>query len=92
MLAVVPHDTEVMKARMCPTKQGLIAAVNNKGLINLFQLSGITKGAQASHVACLYGLKEETFCLNWSKHNTICSAAGSTVCIWDVNSLHSYKH
>ncbi len=66
ILAKIPHDTEVMKARMCPKKQGLIAAVNNQGLVNLYQLNGITKGAQAAHVACLYGLKEETFCLNWS--------------------------
>lgn len=85
VLCKVPHDGgEVLKARACPQKQSLIASLNTKGLINMYQISADYKGA---NVGTLVGLTQETFSLNWNSQspNLICSGAGTTVCIWDIN-------
>ena len=39
-----------------------------------------------SKKGALQGLSEESFCLDWNKRRggLLASAAGSTVCVWDV--------
>lgn len=72
----------------------MIASITTSGVVNLyktnsFELSGVANGVQGSSslVGKLHGLHEETFCLNWSKcaSNLLTSAAGTNVCIWDIN-------
>ena len=44
----VPHNGEVLKARMCPSQsqQGLVASVTNTGAISLFQISNFVNSTQ----------------------------------------------
>ena len=75
----IPHEGEVLKCRL--NEQKLIASILNTGIINLYSLEdGQKKGI-------LSGLTEESFCLDWNKKRAglLISAAGSSVCIWDVN-------
>lgn len=72
---------------MCPGKPGLIASVDNKGRINLFQTSFFENHSKEfNRVGLLLGNREETFCLNWNKQksNLVASAASNYACIWDL--------
>ena len=75
----IPHEGEVLKCR-ANIDGTIIASILTSGVVNLYDMqTGSKKGS-------LQGLTEESFCLDWNKkHNgLLASAAGSTVCYWDV--------
>ena len=86
----VPHSGEVLKARMCPSQQGLVASVTNTGAISLFQISDFVNSSNSAAtfeaVGTLHGNKTETFSLNWNRQrsNLLCSGADDRFCVWDV--------
>lgn len=59
----------------------MVASMTNTGKINLYNLK------EERAVGSLVGLTTESFSLQWSKlrPGLIMSAAGTNVCIWDVN-------
>ena len=75
----IPHEGEVLKCR-ANLDGTLIASILTSGAVNLYDVqAGAKQGS-------LQGLTEESFCLDWNKKRSglLASAAGSTVCVWDV--------
>jgi hypothetical protein len=79
-----------MKIRQNPFDERVIASMTTSGVVNLYGVKSLREAERsASLVGKLHGLQEETFSLNWSRvqSNLLASAAGTNICIWDVNRL-----
>ena len=75
----IPHEGEVLKCR-ANGEGTLIASILTTGVVNLYDMQDGSKRGN------LQGLADESFCLDWNKRRggLLVSAAGSTVCVWDV--------
>jgi WD40 repeat protein len=84
------HEGEVIKSRCMPQNLSVVASMTNSGAINLYNLPEVNIGSDQKEVqrlkAKLTGLEEESFALSWNKNKQglLCSASGTTVCVWDV--------
>lgn len=85
-VANIPHETEVLKCRQNPFHDKTFGSVHTDGTIGIYKL-----GDGLCHK--LTGLSDETFALSWSpkRDGYIASTAGSTICVWDVNSAQDGK-
>jgi len=75
----IPHEGEVFKCRQNPLGSE-IASILTSGVVNVYSAESGNK------LGGLVGLAEDSFCLDWNrtKSGLVVSAAGSTVCIWDI--------
>lgn len=87
------HQDEVIKARAMPQNLSVVASMTNKGLINLYNMPEILdpeNSAASVEVkrlrAQLTGLEEESFAVNWNRHQKglLCSASQQNICVWDT--------
>lgn len=87
------HQDEVIKARAMPQNLSVVASMTNTGVINLYNMPEIlepensTASAEVKRLrAQLSGLEEESFAVNWNRHQKglLCSASQQNICVWDT--------
>ena len=75
-----------------PQNLSVIASMTNTGAINLYNMPEILDPENAARVeskrlrAQLTGLEDESFAVNWNRHQKglLCSASQQNICVWDT--------
>lgn len=73
-----------------PQNLDIVASMTNTGVINLYNFPEILDKEHTSETkrlrAQLTGLEDESFAVNWNRHQKglLCSASQQNICVWDT--------